>query len=793
MSKSISIPQALSDLKKNSLRRLSSARMGILTSSSSSSGSSDKKKASLTPGTPLTGFVILVERDGDIVRLYGTAAERAGLSVGDEIIGINDMKIDGKKYDQVIEYIQDCIRKKIIQLKIRRRALEIPAENEASVFNCATSNRLVTDAYLVSVEKEHIKEVIKRLKKEYPEIRTYDMEHIAANTPTRLGIERGSLRRPPENLELQEKRKQEQTFLRSSLRKSKKLKLLARSVEETKVTSFANPVAEVEEEQKSIHVEKTENGTTRISIGGDEPTEVMVDEESKDGGIHMEEVTISVERIVSKLSSLGHENDVAIFRDFFAAPPIQAAIEQTVKAQTIPSTDSGNDTSSCTSSPIPPSSSQDQKVKIVSVLKDEDSYLGATVRNEDNRIVVGRIVKGGIVERMNLFQEGDELLELNGVSLKGKQVNEICDILRNLSGEVNFVVAVKETNENDETTIVNKTKIQHVQHLRALFDYDPEDDVYVPCKELAMKFTRGDILHVFNTKDENWWQAYREGEDTSHSLAGLIPSSSFRQQIILYVDELEREHDLKKKDSKKKKSKSKLEPRKAADEENLEPISGYSSDMLTYEEVVLQLPKANHRRPIVLCGAEGVGCLKLRDRLLESDRITLACPVPYTSRAAKNGEFDGVHYHFVTKQKFHEEAKSGKFVEYGEYQKYWYGTSKKDVVNVIERGKTCVITLKPESLGAIRCQEVQPFIVFIAAPSLHVLRKQRESEGSFGAKDDDLKSILGQSKQIENKYGHLFDGIIVNIDFDRSLKELKEMLRKLNTEPSWVPATWCSS
>ncbi|ULT86361.1 hypothetical protein L3Y34_006206 [Caenorhabditis briggsae] len=823
MSKSVSIPQALSDLKRTSLRRLSSARNG-----------GNKKEKTVTTSTPLSGFVILVEREDKVVRLYGTAAERAGLSIGDEIVGVNDMQIDGKSYEEVTKYIQECIRRKIIQLKVRRRALEIPAENEASVFNCTqTNHRMVTDAYLVSVDKDHIKEVTKRLKKEYPEIHTYDMEYIAATSGTTpavaprssihtngFGIERGSLRRPPEQFEMQEKKRKEQenTFLRSSLRKSKKLQALAKTVDNPcgkpmKVTSFANPLAEVEE----ISVKKsiTENGTTRIAISDNaiENSEVLLDETNKDH-MQLDEVIISVERIASKLSSMhGRESDVAMLRDFFAAPPIQAAIEQTVKQNgkcgTTSSgigTDSGGD-SSCTSSPIPPvalngnrcpstsstsSLSPRPNVKVVEVIKDEDSYLGATVRNENDRIIVGRVVKGGIVEKMNLFHEGDELLELNGSSLKGKQVNEICEILRNLSGPITFVVAPKEETEPEVATESvnsnNSKKPNHVQHLRALFDYDPEDDVYVPCKELAMKFGRGDILHVLNTKDDNWWQAYRDGEDTKHSLAGLIPSSSFRQQVVLYADELEREQEQKRKECKTKKKK-KLEVKKGADEENL-PAIGVYSDFLTYEEVVLELPKATHRRPIVLCGAEGVGCLKLRDRLLESDRITLACPVPYTSRPPKEGEFNGVHYHFVSKQKFHEEAKSGKFLEFGEYQKFWYGTAKKDVVNVIERGKTCVMTLKAESLGAIRSPDIQPYIIFIAAPSLHILRRQREVEGTFGVKDDELKAILNQSKVIEQKYGHLFDGIIVNIDFEKSFRELKQILMKVNTEPMWVPATW---
>ena len=46
-------------------------------------------------------------------------------------------------------------------------------------------------------------------------------------------------------------------------------------------------------------------------------------------------------------------------------------------------------------------------------------------------------------------------------------------------------------------------------HLRALFDYDPEDDPYIPCRELGVGFLRGDILHATALDDPHWWQAYR--------------------------------------------------------------------------------------------------------------------------------------------------------------------------------------------------------------------------------------------------------------------------------------------
>lgn len=66
-------------------------------------------------------------------------------------------------------------------------------------------------------------------------------------------------------------------------------------------------------------------------------------------------------------------------------------------------------------------------------------------------------------------------------------------------------------------------------HIRALFNYDPDEDLFIPCRELGIAFSKGDILHVSSQEDANWWQAYRDGDD-DHTLAGLIPSKSFWEQ-----------------------------------------------------------------------------------------------------------------------------------------------------------------------------------------------------------------------------------------------------------------------
>lgn len=79
------------------------------------------------------------------------------------------------------------------------------------------------------------------------------------------------------------------------------------------------------------------------------------------------------------------------------------------------------------------------------------------MRNEGEAVIIGRVVKGGAAEKCGLLHEGDEILEVNGIEMRGKSVNEVCDILSAMSGSLTFYInpcSVSRTNNYTKDVLV---------------------------------------------------------------------------------------------------------------------------------------------------------------------------------------------------------------------------------------------------------------------------------------------------------------------------------------------------
>ena len=100
-----------------------------------------------------------------------------------------------------------------------------------------------------------------------------------------------------------------------------------------------------------------------------------------------------------------------------------------------------------------------------------------------------------------------------------------------------------------------------------------------------------------------------------------------------------------------------------------------------------------------------------------------------TSRVKGEGEIDGQDYHFVARPLFDEYISAKRFVEHGEYDKQYYGTSLDAVRTVINSGKICVLNLQPLSLQILHESDLKPYVVFLTPPTLQTYRQQRAKYG----------------------------------------------------------------
>ncbi|XP_075154572.1 MAGUK p55 family member stardust isoform X2 [Haematobia irritans] len=440
---------------------------------------------------------------------------------------------------------------------------------------------------------------------------------------------------------------------------------------------------------------------------------------------------------------------------------------------------------------------QNDNIRIIQIEKSTEP-LGATVRNEGEAVVIGRIVRGGAAEKSGLLHEGDEILEVNGQELRGKTVNDVCALLSTMQGTLTFLIVPAGSPPPGGGHRENA-----VLHVRAHFDYDPEDDLYIPCRELGISFQKGDVLHVISREDPNWWQAYREGEE-DQTLAGLIPSQSFQHQRetmkLAIAEEAGLQGRNRGKDGGAKGStllcarKGRKKKKKASSEAGYPlyattaPDETEPEEILTYEEVALYYPRATHKRPIVLIGPPNIGRHELRQRLMaDSDRFSAA--VPHTSRTRREGEVPGVDYHFITRQAFEADILARRFVEHGEYEKAYYGTSLEAIRTVVASGKICVLNLHPQSLKLLRASDLKPYVVLVAPPSLDKLRQKKLRNGE-PFKEEELKDIIATARDMEARWGHLFDMIIINNDTERAYHQLLAEINSLEREPQWVPASW---
>lgn len=127
---------------------------------------------------------------------------------------------------------------------------------------------------------------------------------------------------------------------------------------------------------------------------------------------------------------------------------------------------------------------------------------------------------------------------------------------------------------------------------------------------------------------------------------------------------------------------------------------------------------------IVLSGPSGVGKGTVLKRFILDPKLNLAYSVSLTTRKPREGEVDGVNYHFVSHEYFENCIKNGELLEYAEFVGNYYGTRENDVEELLKQGKN--VLLEIEVQGAIQVQEKKPeaISIFIIPPSFEELERR---------------------------------------------------------------------
>jgi guanylate kinase len=176
---------------------------------------------------------------------------------------------------------------------------------------------------------------------------------------------------------------------------------------------------------------------------------------------------------------------------------------------------------------------------------------------------------------------------------------------------------------------------------------------------------------------------------------------------------------------------------------------------------------------VVISGPSAVGKDTIIERLLKLD-ANLRYSVSFTTRPKRDYEVDGVHYSFVTKPNFEELVGRGEFLEWAEYNGYYYGTSRTRVEKLQRQGLDVV--LKIEVRGAEQVREKRPdgVFIFIAPPSMEELLKRREERGSDNQKDIEERQRLAQW---EMSFAQYYDYVVTNEDAQVASNDVMEIIR----------------
>ncbi|XP_006884243.1 PREDICTED: disks large homolog 1 isoform X2 [Elephantulus edwardii] len=427
------------------------------------------------------------------------------------------------------------------------------------------------------------------------------------------------------------------------------------------------------------------------------------------------------------------------------------------------------------------------------------------VGGEDGEgIFISFILAGGPADLSGELRKGDRIISVNSVDLRAASHEQAAAALKNAGQAVTIVAQyrpeeysrfeakIHDLREQMMNSSISsgsgslRTSQKRSLYVRALFDYDKTKDSGLPSQGLNFKF--GDILHVINASDDEWWQARQVTSDGESDEVGVIPSKR-------RVEKKERARLKTVKFNSKTRDKGEIPDDMGS--KGLKHVTSNASDsessyheydcskggqeeyVLSYEPVNQQ--EVNYTRPVIILGPMKD---RINDDLISEFPDKFGSCVPHTTRPKRDYEVDGRDYHFVTsREQMEKDIQEHKFIEAGQYNNHLYGTSVQSVREVAEKGKHCILDVSGNAIKRLQIAQLYPISIFIKPKSMENIMEMNRR-----LTEEQARKTFERAMKLEQEFTEHFTAIVQGDTLEDIYNQVKQIIEEQSGPYIWVPA-----
>ena len=177
-------------------------------------------------------------------------------------------------------------------------------------------------------------------------------------------------------------------------------------------------------------------------------------------------------------------------------------------------------------------------------------------------------------------------------------------------------------------------------------------------------------------------------------------------------------------------------------------------------------------RIIVVSGPSGVGKTTLVETILEHSS-SIVRSVSATTRLPRNGETDGVDYHFLPKSEFERLIEQNGLVEWTKYGENYYGTLKSTLESTIKAGKDIILTIDVDGAIQLKKLGLSCLLIFILPPSVQTLRQRLEERKT--ETESELNQRLERAKAEFDLVAY-YDYCVINDQIPLAIQQLIKII-----------------